>query len=82
MDDNHVSLKEHFEALRAADHRAIDAAFEAAKEKSASHNELIHAMERQSATFVTTAQVRWMFTALIAVIGLAVAVAVAFVGKT
>ena len=33
--------------------RALDAAFEAAAEKSARHNDLIHAMDRQSATFLS-----------------------------
>lgn len=62
-----VSLREHFEALRIADQRAVEAAFEAAKEKAERHNELIGAMERQSAAFVTKGQVYAVVIATVAV---------------
>lgn len=79
---NDVPLREHLEALREADQRAHDAAFEAAKEKAERHNELIAAMERQQATFVTKDQVRWAFMALIGGAGLVTAAYAAFGGFT
>jgi hypothetical protein len=43
-------------ALRKADQLAVKAAFEAAKEKSATHNDLIQAMERLLVTFVNQSE--------------------------
>ncbi len=67
-----VPLREHFEALRQADQHALTAAFEAAKEKSAMHNDLIRAMERQQATFVTKGTI---YAAVIATVAVASLVA-------
>lgn len=67
-----VSLREHLEALREADLRAVQAAFEAAKEKSAMHNDLIRAMERQQDTFVTKGTI---YAAVIAAVAVASLVA-------
>lgn len=77
---NDIPLGDHLAALREADQAALSAAFEAAKEKSANHNDLIKAMERQQANFVTKDQVRWAFMALIGGIGVATAAYVAFGG--
>ena len=66
------TLKEHIDAMRVADQHALDAAFEAAKEKSESHNRLIEAMERQQATFITKGQMYAALIAAVAVLGLAV----------
>jgi len=68
-----LTLKAYFDALRAEDHKAIDAAFEAAKEKSASHNELIQAMERQQATFITKGNALTAVATALTVIGLFIA---------
>lgn len=66
------TLKEHIDALRKADQDAIKAAFEAAKEKSSSHNDLIKEGQRKEATYVTKAE---LYSGLIAVTALIGAVA-------
>ena len=71
MPEEQVPLRQHLAELREADQRALDAAFAAAKEKSASHNDIIQAMERQQATFVTKGQV---YAALIAMLTVAAVV--------
>lgn len=65
--------REHTKELREAYQRAIDAAFEAAKEKSANHNDLIRAMERLQATFITRGMVYSAITTALVVLGLVIA---------
>lgn len=67
------TLKQHFDALREADKHALEAAFEAAKEKSESHNELIQAMERLQSTYVTKGMVLTALGAALTVLGLVIA---------
>ena len=74
------AVKEHFEQLRLSDHRAVDAAFDAAKEKSEAHNALISAMERQQATFVTKGQVYAALIASLAALSIVVGMYAAFGG--
>jgi hypothetical protein len=59
-----VSLRDYFEALREDDKRELTNAFNAAKEKSASHNDLIREGQRKEASYVTKAE---LYAALIAV---------------
>lgn len=68
------TLKAHFDALRVDDKDAVDAAFEAAKEKSASHNDLIKEAQRKEETYVTKAELYTGLIAVTAVIGAAAAV--------
>jgi hypothetical protein len=56
-----------YDERAAAQDRAISAAFEAAKEKSQSHNDLIQEMRRKEGTFVTKAS---LYLALVGVVGL------------
>jgi hypothetical protein len=48
-----VPLKEHFEALRAADQRALELVREWVKERLESHNGLIHKMEADRELFAS-----------------------------
>lgn len=68
-----ATLKIHFDELRKADELRLNAAFEAAKEKSESHNALIEAMERQQHTFVTKGMVLTAMGAALTVLGLMIA---------
>ena len=65
------TLKQHFDDLRAADKRALDAAFAAAAEKSATHNDLITAMKDQQSTYVTKGMIYTVIIAMVAIISLA-----------
>lgn len=76
----HDTMKQYFDALREADQHALAAAFEAAKEKSESHNDLIQAMERQQATFVTKGMVLTALGAALTVLGLIIAYFASFGG--
>lgn len=58
--------------------QALEAAFEAAKEKSDSHNRLIEAMERQQATFITKGQVYAALIASLTALSIAVGMYAAF----
>lgn len=58
-----ISLRDYFEALREDDKRELKNAFEAAKEKSASHNDLIREGQRKEETYVTKGA---LYAALIA----------------
>lgn len=68
------TLKEHFDALREDDKRELKNAFEAAKEKSAGHNDLIKEGQRKEATYVTKAELYAGLIAVTALIGAATAV--------
>jgi len=68
------TIKAHFDALRKADKDAVDAAFEAAKEKSSSHNDLIKEAQRKEETYVTKAELYTGLIAVTAIIGAATAV--------
>ena len=74
------ALKEHFDSLREADQHALTAAFEAAKEKSESHNRLIEAMEHQQATFITKGQAYAALIASLTAFSIAVGMYAAFGG--
>ena len=78
MSGETVTLREHFEALREADLRAIHAAFEAAKEKSAMHNDLIRAMKDQQAAYVTKGMIYAAVISMVAVVSLLLT----FMGKS
>jgi len=73
------TLKEHFDALRRDDKDAVSAAFEAAKEKSQSHNDLIREGQRKEQTYVTKAELYAGLIAVTALIGAAMAILKFFV---
>lgn len=60
------TLKAHYDALREADKQAVTAAFEAAKEKSLAHNDLIREMQRKESAYITKAAA---YLALVGVVG-------------
>lgn len=80
-DDPTVPLREHVEALREADGRAVKTALDAANEKAKTHNDILAELRHQQATFITKEQVRWTFMALIAGIAVAVAIFAAITGE-
>lgn len=69
-----VGWKAYVDALRAADQDAISAAFEAAKEKSLAHNDLIREGQRKEQSYVTKAELYAGLIAVTALIGAATAI--------
>lgn len=65
-----TTLKEHIEALRAQDQKAISAALAAAQEKALAHNDLIKEMQRKEALYVTKASLWWALVGTVSVVSL------------
>jgi hypothetical protein len=84
MSEPSVPLRDHLEALRAADNRRIDdlrqadlkaveTAMERSKEILALHNDLIRKGERAAATYITRGQVYAGLGTVLVVLGLLIA---------
>ncbi|MCR4297248.1 MAG: hypothetical protein NUV75_00635 [Gallionella sp.] len=79
-DWNLGTLKEHFDTRFEALQQAVDKADAAYEKRMDTTNEWRQALDDQQATFVTKEQVRWSVGAMLAGIGIAVAIFAAISG--
>jgi hypothetical protein len=68
------TLKAHFDALRIDDKDALRVALQEAKEKAASHNDLIREGQRKEALYVTKSELYASVLAAAAIVGTIVTV--------